>query len=295
MDLMYLLELGINGAMSGLMYALVAMGIVLIYKSSSVPNLAQGALTMVGAYVVLAFANGVGLPMWAAIPLAMLTMMGMGMGIERVALRRLAGRPIVMILMMTLGLDIFLRAVTLVIGGGTARPLDIGVSNDPLFLGPLLLNRSYVVGAVVTLVLFAVFVFFFRTRRGVVLRAIADDYMASWSVGISVERGVALSWALSSLVATTAGVLWGSIQGVDQSLSLLLLKGVTVAVLGGMDSLGGAILAGIALGVIEAVASGVLDPMLGGGTRELVVALVLILTIMIRPHGLFGRHDIERL
>jgi branched-chain amino acid transport system permease protein len=295
MDLMYLLELGINGAMSGLMYSLVAMGIVLIYKSSSVPNLAQGALTMVGAYVVLAFANGAGLPMWAAIPLAMLTMMGMGMGIERVALRRLAGRPIVMILMMTLGLDIFLRAVTLVIGGGTARPLDIGISNDPLFLGPLLLNRAYVVGAVVALALFTVFVFFFRTRRGVVLRAIADDYMASWAVGISVERGVALSWALSSLVATTAGVLWGSIQGVDQSLSLLLLKGITVAVLGGMDSLGGAILAGIGLGVFEAVAAGILDPLLGGGTRELVVALVLILTIMIRPHGLFGRHDIERL
>ena len=139
------------------------------------------------------------------------------------------------------------------------------------------------------------FVLFFRTRRGVVLRAIADDYMASWSVGISVERGVALSWALSSMVATTAGVLWGSIQGVDQSLSLLLLKGITVAVLGGMDSLGGAILAGIGLGVFEAVASGILDPMLGGGSRELVVALVLILTIMIRPHGLFGRHDIERL
>ena len=295
MDLMYLLELGINGAMSGLMYSLVAMGIVLIYKSSSVPNLAQGALTMVGAYVVLAFANGAGLPMWAAIPLAMLTMMGLGLGIERVALRRLAGRPIVMILMMTLGLDIFLRAVTLVIGGGTARPLDIGIGSDPLFLGPLLLNRAYVVGAVVALGLFTVFVFFFRTRRGVVLRAIADDYMASWSVGISVERGVALSWALSSLVATTAGVLWGSIQGVDQSLSLLLLKGITVAVLGGMDSLGGAILAGIALGVIEAVAAGILDPLLGGGTRELVVALVLILTIMIRPHGLFGRHDIERL
>ena len=292
---MYLLELGINGAMSGLMYSLVAMGIVLIYKSSSVPNLAQGALTMVGAYVVLAFANGAGLPMWAAIPLAMLTMMGMGMGIERVALRRLAGRPIVMILMMTLGLDIFLRAVTLVIGGGTGRPLDIGISNDPLFLGPLLLNRAYVIGAVVALGLFSVFVLFFRTRRGVVLRAIADDYMASWAVGISVERGVALSWALSSLVATTAGVLWGSIQGVDQSLSLLLLKGITVAVLGGMDSLGGAILAGIGLGAFEAVASGILDPLLGGGTRELVVALVLILTIMIRPHGLFGRHDIERL
>jgi branched-chain amino acid transport system permease protein len=292
---MYLLELGVNGALSGLMYSLVAMGIVLIYKSSSVPNLAQGALTMVGAYVVLAFANGAGLPMWLAIPAAMVTMMGVGLGIERVALRRLAGRPIVMILMMTLGLDIFLRAVTMAIGGGTARPMKIGITDEPLFLGPLLINRAYAVGAAVALLLFFVFVLFFRTRRGVVLRAIADDYMASWAVGISVERGVALSWALSSLVATTAGVLWGSIQGVDQSLSMLLLKGITVAVLGGMDSLGGAILAGIGLGAFEAVASGILDPMLGGGSRELVVALVLILTIMIRPHGLFGRHDIERL
>jgi branched-chain amino acid transport system permease protein len=295
MDWAYFLELAINGGLAGLMYSLVAMGIVLIYKSSSVPNLAQGALTMVGAYVVLAFAAGLGWPMWLAIPAAMLVMCGLGIGIERVALRRLAGRPIVMILMMTLGLDIFLRASTLAVGGATARPMKIGISDDPLFLGPLLLNRAYVVGAAVALALFAVFVLFFRTRRGVVLRAIADDYTASWAVGISVERGVALSWALSSLVATAAGVLWGSIQGVDQSLSLLLLKGITVAVLGGMDSLGGAILAGIGLGAFEAVASGWLDPRLGGGSRELVVALVLILTIMIRPHGLFGRHDIERL
>ena len=295
MDLMYLLELAVNGGLAGLMYALVAMGIVLIYKSSSVPNLAQGGLTMLGAYMVLAFANGLGLPMWAAIPLAMVSMFGMGMGIERVALRRLAGRPIVMILMMTLGIDIFIRATTMTIWGGSGRPMQIGISDEPLFLGPLLLNRAYVVGAVVSLVLFTAFMLFFRTRRGVVLRAIADDYTASWSVGISVERGVALSWALSSVVATTAGVLWGSVQTVDQTLAMLLLKGITVAVLGGMDSLGGTILAGLLLGILESVASGVLDPLLGGGTRELVVAAVLILTIMIRPHGLFGRHDIERI
>jgi branched-chain amino acid transport system permease protein len=250
---------------------------------------------MVGAYVVLAFTNVLNAPMWLAIPLAMLAMCGLGLGMERVALRRLAGRPIVMILMMTLGLDIFLRAVTLAIGGATARPMRIGISDEPMFLGPLLLNRAYVVGAMVALTMFIFFVLFFRTRRGTVLRAIADDYTASWSVGISVERGVALSWALSSLLATAAGVLWGSIQGVDQSLSLLLLKGITVAVLGGMDSLGGAILAGIGLGAFEAIASGWLDPMLGGGSRDLVVALVLIVTIMVRPHGLFGRHDIERL
>jgi len=295
MDFTLFAELAINGALSGLMYSLVAMGIVIIYKSSSVPNLAQGAMTMLGAYVVLAIAHGLGLSMWAAIPLAMGTMFFVGMGIERVALRRLAGRPIIMLLMMTLGLDIFIRATTMAIWGGTARPLSIGISDAPLFLGPVLLNRAYVVGAVVTIALFLVLIFFFRTRRGIVLRAISDDYIASWSIGISVERGVAFSWAMSSVLATTSGVLWASVQGVHQGLALLLLKGLTVAVLGGLDSIGGAILAGLLLGILEAVASGYLDPLVGGGSRDLVVAATLILTIMIRPHGLFGRHDIERI
>jgi branched-chain amino acid transport system permease protein len=295
MDWALFLELAINGALAGLMYSLVALGIVLIYKSSSVPNLAQGAMTMLGAYLVLEVARYLKAPIWVAIPLAMVLMFAVGIGVERVALRRLAGRPIVMILMMTLGLDIFLRGTALAVWGGSGRPMRIGISDAPLFLGPILINRSYAVGAAIALALFAVFVFFFRSRRGIVLRAIADDYTASWSVGISVERGVALSWAMSAVVATIAGVLWGSVQGVDQSLSLLLLKGVTVAVLGGLDSIGGAILAGLLLGIFEGVASGYLDPLVGGGSRDLVVAATLILTIMIRPHGLFGRHDIERI
>jgi len=295
MDWSLFAELALNGALAGLMYSLVALGIVLIYKSSSVPNLAQGAMAMLGAYFVLEVARYLGVPIWVAIPVAMLLMFGVGLGIERVALRRLAGRPIIMILMMTLGLDIFLRSLALTIWGGSGRPMPIGIPDDPLFLGPILLNRSYAVGAAVALALFALFVLFFRTRRGVVLRAISDDYTASWSVGISVERGVALSWAMSAVVATIAGVLWGSVQGVDQSLSMLLLKGVTVAVLGGMDSIGGAMLAGLLLGVFESVASGYLDKLVGGGSRDLVVAATLILTIMIRPHGLFGRHDIERI
>jgi branched-chain amino acid transport system permease protein len=294
MDAISLLESAVNGMLVGLMYSLVAIGIVLIYKSSSVPNLAQGSMTMLGAYVVLAFANNAGAPIWLAIPLAMVTMFVIGIGIERVALRRLAGRPIVMILMLTLGLEIFLRAGSMTIWGGTARPMPIGISDAPLFLGPLLINRAYAVGAAVAIAMFGLFVAFFRTRLGVMLRAISDDYTAAWSVGISVERGVALSWAMSAVVATIAGVLWSSVQGVDQSLALLLLKGVTVAVLGGLDSIGGALLAGALLGIVEGVASSVLDPMLGGASRDLVDAAMLILTILIRPHGLFGRHDIER-
>ena len=294
MDAISLLESAVNGMLVGLMYSLVAIGIVLIYKSSSVPNLAQGSMTMLGAYVVLAFANNAGAPIWLAIPLAIVTMFVIGIGIERVALRRLAGRPIIMILMLTLGLEIFLRAGSMTIWGGTARPMPIGISDSPLFLGPLLINRAYAVGAAVAIVMFGLFVAFFRTRLGVVLRAISDDYTAAWSVGISVERGVALSWAMSAVVATIAGVLWSSVQGVDQSLAQLLLKGVTVAVLGGLDSIGGALLAGALLGIVEGVASSILDPILGGASRDLVDAAMLILTILIRPHGLFGRHDIER-
>ena len=295
MDWALLSESAANGALVGLMYSLVAMGIVLIYKSSSVPNLAQGAMTMLGAYVVLAFANNAGAPIWLAIALGIVTMFGVGMVIERIALRRLAGRPIVMILMMTLGLEIFLRAGSMTIWGGTGRPMPLGISDAPLFVGPMLINRAYAFGAAVAIVMFGLFVLFFRTRTGVVLRAISDDYTAAWSVGISVERGVAMSWAMSAVVATIAGVLWGSVQGVDQSLAQLLLKGVTVAVLGGLDSIGGALLAGILLGIVEGVASSFLDPLLGGASRDLVDAAMLILTIMVRPHGLYGRHDIERI
>lgn len=294
MDWIFLSELTVNGALTGLLYSLVAIGLVLIYKSSAVPNLAQGALTMLGAYVVLAFSDNLGWPLWVAIPLAIVIMFFLGMGIERVALRRLAGRPIVMILMMTMGIDIFLRGTTLAIWGGSSRPINLGVSYDPYFMGDMLLSRIHMVGAAVAIALFVAFMLFFRTRLGIRLRAISDDYLASWSIGISVERGVGLSWGLASVVAVATGVIWGEIQGVEQSLSLLLLKGLTVAVLGGLDSIVGAVVAGIILGVLESVGSFYLDDIVGGGSRDLIVAAVLILTVMIRPHGLFGRHDIER-
>ncbi|WP_456385615.1 branched-chain amino acid ABC transporter permease [Profundibacter sp.] len=294
MDWVLLAELTVNGALTGLLYSLVAIGLVLIYKSSAVPNLAQGALTMTGAYVVLAFSHNLGWPLWVAIPLAMVIMFFLGVGIERVALRRLAGRPIVMILMMTMGIDIFLRGTTLAIWGGTSRSVELGVSYDPFFVGDILLSRIHIVGAGAAIALLVASLLFFRSRLGIRLRAISDDYLASWSVGISVERGVGLSWGLASIVAVVTGVIWGEVQGVDQTLAALLLKGLAVAVLGGLDSIIGAVVAGIILGVLESVGSFFLDDLVGGGSRDLIVAAVLILTVMIRPHGLFGRHDIER-
>lgn len=295
MDAILLAELVLNGAATGLLYSLVAVGLVLVYKSSSVPSLAHGALIMLGGYVVLAFTSQLKLPLWAAIPLSMVVMFFFGLALERLTLRRLAGRPVIMILMMTLGLEIFIRSTTMAIWGATARPMGLGVSYEPFFAGPLLLSRIHLWGAAVAVVLLVAFLLFFRTHLGVRLRAISDDYTASWSVGISVERGIALSWGLASVTAVAAGVIWGEIQGVDQGLSLLLLKGLTVAVLGGLDSLPGALVAGLLIGVVEAVGSVLLDPLVGGGSRDLIVAAVLILTVLIRPHGIFGRRDIERL
>lgn len=293
MDFVYLAELSINGALVGLMYALVAIGIVFIYKSSSVVNFAQGSMVMLGAFVVWSMADQVGAPIWAAVPLGLAIMYGFGLGVERLALRPLVGQPIIMILMLTLGLEIFIRGLTPSIWGIDPRPLSLGISDDPFFLGPILINKAYLVGGIIALVLTGLCTFLFRTRMGVKLRAVSDDYVASWSVGIYVERAIGMSWALAGAIAALGGSVWGSVQGVDWTLSLLLLKAVAVAILGGLDSIGGAVLAGIMVGILESVISAYLDPLVGS-SREVVAVLVILLTILIRPHGLFGKEIIER-
>lgn len=294
MDLLYLLELAINGALVGLMYALVALGIVLVYKSSGVANLAQGALAMVGGYVVWWLGYALGAPLWAAIPLGILVMFGLGVGLERAALRRMVGQPVIMVIMLTLGIEILLRGAAPALWGPVMKSLDIGIARQPIVLGDILVNRAYLVGGVVALVLIGLSVLFFNTRLGIMLRAVSDDQRASWAVGIRVERAIALSWGLAGIAAACAGVLWGSVQGVDWTLSLLLIKGLAVAILAGLDSIAGVLVAGVLVGVLENVIPGYVDPLVGGGTRDLVAATVILLTILVRPYGLFGREEIER-
>ena len=293
-DVMYLAELAINGALVGLMYALVALGIVLVFKASGVANLAQGALTMVGAYVVWWLAAGLGAPLWAAMPLALAAMFLFGRGLERVALRRMVGQPVIMIIMLTLGLDILLRGAARALAGATMKRLDIGIGQQPIFLGDILVNRAYLVGGVVALALIGLSLLFFNSRQGIMLRAVSDDQTASWAAGIRVEQAIGLSWGLAGIAAACAGILWGSVQGVDWTLSLLLIKALAVAILGGLDSIVGVVVAGVAIGVLENVIPGYIDPLVGGGTRDLVASTVILLTILVRPFGLFGREDIER-
>ncbi|MCC6611011.1 MAG: branched-chain amino acid ABC transporter permease [Burkholderiales bacterium] len=290
----YFIELLINGALTGLMYSMVALGIVLIYKSSGVLNFAQGAMVMIGGYAVWLLAE-TGLPITLAIMLALLVMFAFGLLAERVLLRTMVGQPIIMIVMLTLGLDIFLRALGPGLLGTEPKHLDIGIGMAPLILGDVLTNRTYAVGGVIALVLIALALLFFRTRLGTKLRAVSDDHVSSWSVGISVERAVAISWGLAGLCAVAAGTMWGAVQGVDWSLTALLFPAVAVVILGGVDSILGALVAGLAVGILGSVIPGYVDSLVGGSTRDVVTSVVILLTILIRPYGMFGREDIERI
>lgn len=294
MDILLLAELGINGIFVGLMYALVALGIVLIYKTSGLANLAQGALAMAGAYATWAISGPLGLPIWLAIPAALAVMFGFGAATERLALRRMIGQPVIMAIMLTLGIEIMLRGVLPGFAGTAVKRLDIGIPNTPLFVGELLLNRSTLIGGSVAFAMILVSLLLFNSRLGVVMRAVSDDQTASWAVGIRVERAIAISWGLAAATATVAGIVWGSTQGVDWSLSLLLIKALAIAILGGLDSIPGVLIAGIIVGVAESIATGVLDPLVGGGTRDVVASVIILLTLLLKPHGLFGREHIER-
>ena len=290
----YFLELLTNGALTGLMYSMVALGIVLIYKSSGVLNFAQGALVMMAGYGVWLFTS-LGLPLWLAVIAALVAMFVLGLVIERFLLRTMVGQPIIMVVMLTLGLDVFLRGFGPGLLGTEPKQLDIGLGLAPLIMGDVLANRTYVVGGAIALVLIGLALAFFRTRLGTKLRAVSDDHVSSWSVGISVEHAVAVSWGLAGICAVAAGTMWGSAQGVDWSLTALLFPAVAVVILGGIDSIVGALLGGLILGILGSVIPGYVDSLVGGSTRDVVTSVVILLTILFRPYGMFGREDIERI
>ncbi|MEZ2722298.1 branched-chain amino acid ABC transporter permease [Paenalcaligenes hominis] len=289
----YFLELFINGALTGLMYSLVALGVVLIYKSAGVPNLAQGAMVMSAAYVVWIL-NSYGVPMTLAIVLGAVVMFAFGMLAERFLLRKMVGQPIIMIVMLTLGLEIFLRGFGPGFLGAAPKQLDIGMSLAPIIIGDVFINRVYLLGGVIALLLIAASGLFFRTRLGTKLRAVSDDHISSWSVGISVERAIGISWGIAGISALAAGVVWGSVQGVDWTLSELLFPAIAVVILGGLDSVLGVLIGGLIVGVLGSVIPGYIDEIAGGGTRDVVTSLIILFTIMLRPYGILGREDIER-
>jgi branched-chain amino acid transport system permease protein len=285
----------ITGLATGGVYALVALGLVLIYKASDVINFAQGDLLMVGAYVGWALTTA-GLPF----PVAFVATLGIagliGLLVERLVLRRMIGEPIIAVIIVTLGLSSMLRGLVFFVASTEVRrfPEDI-FPIAPVHIGPLLMPQIYAWALAIAALAVVILTVFFRfSRHGIALRAAADDQQAAMSMGIRISWTFALSWGLSAAVAAAGGILLGNLTGVNFTLADFGLQVFPVVILGGLDSILGAIVGGLIIGVLQNVASGYLDPCVGGGLKNVAPFIILVLVLMVKPYGLFGRTQIER-
>lgn len=290
------LQLTLNGLVIGSIYALVGLGFVIIYKSSSILNFAQGEFLMLGAYVCLAAFTGAKIPFPLAFVLTLAFSAVLGVLMERVLLRPMIGEPVISVIMLTLGLASVLRAVVQGIWGTDIRPYPEVFPTTPVMVGPLPVSQGYLYSIGIVVVLLLLLSLFFKfSRYGIAMRATAFSQQVALSMGISVKHMFALAWSIAVAVSAVGGVLLGGIRGgVDGAFALFGLKVIPVVILGGLDSVLGAIVGGLVMGVLENLAGGYLDPVFGGGVKEVApfVALVGILTV--RPYGLFGKVKIER-
>jgi branched-chain amino acid transport system permease protein len=292
----FLVQLVVNGLVVGSVYALVALGFVIIYKSTSVLNFAQGEFLLLGAYISLALMTHYHVPFYAAVALTLAFAVVLGLAIERLILRPMIGEPVVSVIMVTLGLSSILRAVVQGIWGTDTRPFPEIFPSAPVMIGPVPVSRAYAWSLGCVVLLLVVFGLFFKfSRFGIAMRATAFSQQVALSMGISVRHMFALAWAIAAVVSAIGGILLGAVRtGVDQSLALIGLKVLPVAILGGLDSILGAIVGGLAIGVLENLAGGYLDPLCGGGVKEVAPFVILVSILMIKPYGLFGKVRIER-
>ncbi len=294
-DMEFAFALVLSGASIGLMYSLIALGFVLVYKATDAINFAQGEFVMLAGMIVVSVLAFEGTPLVAGIIVVLAVMIGFGFGLERVVLRPLLGRPVVAVIMATIGIAAMLRGLGPITLGIETRALPLPIGDEPIVIGPASLPPIQVLGAVVAVVFFVAFSWFFKkSRMGVAMRAIADNQQVAQAMGINVERYFALAWAMAGIVSALGGVVWGSMLGVDVQLALVGLKVFPVVILGGLDSIGGALIGGLIIGIVESLAAGYLDPYVGGGTKDFAPYVLMILVLMVRPYGIFGRRQIER-
>src|SRR5262245_54571969 len=293
-ELQFSLALIVSGLSIGLMYSLIALGFVLVYKATDAINFAQGEFVMLAGFVV-AISLGDKVSVIAAVAIAVGIMVLFSFALERIVLRPLLGRPIVAVIMATICLGAMLRGLPPITVGGETRAVSLPIGDTPLTFGPVSLPPIQVLGVVVTLVFLAVFTWFFlKSRMGIAMRAVADNQQVAMAMGINVERYFALAWAMAGTVSALGGVIWGSMLGVDVHLALVGLKVFPVVILGGLDSIVGAVIGGLIVGVVESLAAGYLDPYVGGGTKDFAPYVLMIIALMFKPYGLFGTHRIER-
>lgn len=285
----------INGTLSGLLYALIAMGFVVIYRASKVFNFAQGELVVFGGYMVWWTIIQLGLPMWIGLPVAFVGAAIFGFMIERIFFARLIGESIFSMVMVTIGLLILIRGIVLVLFGPQVRAFPIIFPLEPFIVGELVISRSMLYGGIITIAIgLGLSWFFNRTRPGLTMTAVAEDHQVAMSMGISVQRSIAFAWVLGSVLATLGAIVHLSGRSINMMSSDIGLAALPVALLAGLESLAGLLLAGVLVGVAQSLASAYLDPLVGGALGSVFPFIIMLMILLIRPTGLFGWKTIER-
>ena len=289
------LQIIITGIATGGVYGLIALGFVLIFKATGILNLATGAFMTLGAYICLTVLSQLGAPFWLAFLCTLGFAIILGIVLERIILRPLIGEPIISVVMVTIGLSSILQGLTHLIWSPDFRSFPEIFPPEPLDLGIAIVPSGLLWGFIFAAVATVIFILIFKlTRTGVAMRATASDQQAALSMGISVRWVFALSWSYGAVAAVIGGIVIGNISGISIYLGDIGLKVLAVIILGGLDSIGGAILGGLIIGVLENLAGLYLDPIFGGGVKDVAPFFILVLIIMIRPYGLFGKKIIER-
>ena len=285
------LQLTVSGLSNGMVYALVAVGFVIIYKASDVINFAQGEFLLLGGYLAFAFIVQFGLPWSLGVVATLITAVGVGLLVERLVLRPLIGEPIISMIMVTIGLSSVLKALVNGIWGPRPRPFPEFIPTYRIEVAGATLGVDRLITIAIAAVLLVSLSLFFRyTRDGIAMRAIADDQQAALSMGISIKRVLAVAWAMAAVSAAVAGIVLANFMDVRHDISAVGLRVFPVVILGGLDSIPGAIVGGAFIGLLEAYTGGYV----GHGLNLVVPYLVLLAVLMVRPYGLFGKEIIER-
>jgi branched-chain amino acid transport system permease protein len=291
----FFVPLVVDGALAGMVYALIALAFVLVYKASRMINFALGEWVMLGARLVAAGVHALGLSLGGGVGLGVAGMVVLAVTFNRSVVRPLVARPLISLLMVTIGLGILLRGAVALIFSGVPSRIPLPLWDSPTVLGVSVAPEKLVAAAVAVVCMTAVTWFFRTTRTGLALRAMADDQQTALAVGIDVHRHLGLAWAMAGGLAAVAGTLWSVASGGGFGLVLLGLKVFPIVVVGGLDSIPGTIISAVGMGVLESLTVGYLDPILGAGFSTVVSYIVLLAVLLIRPYGLLGRPAIERI
>ncbi|NDY58228.1 branched-chain amino acid ABC transporter permease [Desulfovibrio sulfodismutans] len=292
----YYLQLFISGLVVGSIYSLVALGFVIIYKATKVVNFAQGELVMVGAYVCFALTVQAHLPFLVAFFMTLAFSFILGIVIERLILRPMIGEPIISVIMVTIGLSSVLKSLVQLFWGTQIQVFPPVLPQEPVMIAGLPVAPVYLAAFALSVILFLIFSAFFKySRLGISMRATAFDQQAAASMGIGIKNIFALSWCIAAMVSSIGGVILGNINGINAQLGHLGLKVFPAVILGGLDSLFGAALGGLIVGVLENVCDGAAKEFFGlGGFKDVAAFILLVVILMIKPYGLFGAREIER-